>query len=79
MIVCHCNEISSGEIRCAVKCMLEACPRRELCPESVYTELGKCPNCCGCFALAEEVIREAELLFVPVDTLRAPAAPAPSG
>lgn len=64
MIVCHCNQISSCEIRCAVKCMMTNCQTPDLCPENVYQELGACPNCCACFPIAEEMIHETAMQFV---------------
>jgi len=64
VIVCHCNQITSGDIDCAVKCMMTNCANADLCPERVYGELGECPRCCSCFPLAERMIQEAALQFV---------------
>ena len=64
MIICHCNRITSGDIEDAVCCMKSKCSNPDLCPESVYGELDACPQCCGCFPLAEKVIQESAMRFV---------------
>ncbi len=64
MIVCHCNRITSVDIDDAVTCMKKNCSNPDLCPHKVYEELGACPNCCGCFPLAEKLIKESALRFI---------------
>ncbi len=73
MIICHCNQISASEIRCAVKCMMTNCATPDLCPENVYQELGACPNCCACFPVAEEMIHETALQFFTKSQLQGEA------
>ena len=64
MIVCHCNRITSNDIDDAVCCLKNGCQSPDLCPESVYAELGACPQCCNCFPLAEKLIQESALRYV---------------
>lgn len=74
MMVCHCNQITSSDIEDAVCCLKRNCGNESLCPYRVYGELGACPNCCGCFPLAEKIIHQAERRFVKQDNPR-PGAP----
>ena len=79
MIVCHCNKITSDDIDDAVCCLKSGCQSPDLCPESVYSELGACSQCCNCFPLAEKLITEAALRFVAQSELNNGAGiPAPA-
>jgi len=69
MIVCHCNRISANDIEEAVCCLKTNCPNHDLCPRTVYEELGVGPRCCNCFPLAERMIHEASMKFVSREEL----------
>ncbi len=64
MIICHCNQITSGDLEHAVCCLMRQCNSPDLCPSAVYGELGACPKCCQCFPLAEKVIKQGYLQFI---------------
>lgn len=70
MIVCHCNRLTSGDIDDSVCCLMRAsCQRKDLCAETVYEELGACPQCCGCLELAEKIIDQSRLAFLSREAL----------
>ncbi|WP_068083361.1 (2Fe-2S)-binding protein [Polycladidibacter stylochi] len=61
MIICHCNVITDTEIKQAAKEILSA-PNRSVCtPGAIFRQLGKKPNCGGCFnSIIEIIVKQME-------------------
>jgi bacterioferritin-associated ferredoxin len=58
MMVCHCNAMSSAEIRDAVRQLRRRDGRGIVTPGRVFACRGKRPNCGGCMPLVSALIEE---------------------
>jgi bacterioferritin-associated ferredoxin len=65
MIVCHCANISTAEIRDAIDWMRAADPDTIITRGKVYRALGRRPSCGGCTSLFMEQMEECDSLAVP--------------
>lgn len=67
MIVCHCQNISSGDIHSAIEWMRDADDGAIITPRKIYRVLGKTPDCGGCMPLFLSTMRSNDKLEVPLE------------
>lgn len=65
MIICHCQNISCGDINAAIDWMRAADPETLITPGKIYHALGKKADCGGCMPLFLSTMRENSNLEVP--------------
>ena len=58
MIVCHCNVISSRDIRRSIADMRKRDPHALVTPGEIFKACGKRPNCGGCMTVFAAMIEE---------------------
>jgi bacterioferritin-associated ferredoxin len=68
MIVCHCMNISDGDIDAAIDWMRAADPETIITPGKVYRALGKSADCGGCMPLFLSTMRANANVEVPART-----------
>lgn len=74
MIVCHCMNISDGDIRAAVGWMRASDADTIVTPGKIYHALGKRADCGGCMKLFVATMRGADGFAVDrADTSTVPA------
>ncbi len=75
MIVCHCQNITSGEINAAIDWMRAADSAALITPGRIYHALGKQADCGGCMPLFLATMRKNVNLEVPMELRGLRAAP----
>ena len=67
MIVCHCQNISDGDINAAIDWMRASDVDVVITPGRIYRALGKSADCGGCLPLFLATMRKNDNLAVPVE------------
>jgi bacterioferritin-associated ferredoxin len=67
MIVCHCQNISDGEIHAAIDWMRASDVDVVITPGRIYRALGKSADCGGCVPLFLATMRKNDNFAVPVE------------
>ncbi len=67
MIICHCQNITDGDIAAAIDWMRAADPETIITPGKVYRALGKSADCGGCMPLFLSTMRRSAHLEVPLE------------